>query len=502
MASIPSLFGGRFDLISHRLVRARVLSASAKRRLSQTYWVRPKGWQTHPQEESWTLADLEYPMPQNFLRYCFIYNIPNTSSHDKQHMVETLKTALELSLSQCRTLGGSFRKGSLGEIHIIKERESSVPFIVKNRSEAVGEDDRGASIQDLSRAGFPPSEICRQAKLDDLGKSQTNAISCGNPVSTFQLTWLPGGMALTVGFHHYCMDGGGFAEFLKQWAGNSLALERNTKLPSWDPVFLDRSRLNGRFVQPENRVDPPEPPGIGAPMSQTHELRSVVIEFTKTTAAQLKAAATPQDKPISTFDAISALLWRVHTRARLAMYELVDGELSVSATAVDLRPRLDPPLPPHLQANATLSLRTPRVPVLEVVSSDSLSYLASLIRKAHTSSVEAVATQTANAVAAFNNKAAVSWKLGSVPRFTVVMSDRRATGAYEADFGFGRPVAVRNVNAPVEPCMMRLLPARPNLDAKFDEDAGYEVQIPVESPCFEEFVKDPELLQYAKIVSF
>lgn len=448
------------------------------------YQIRPIRRAGNANRETWKLADLEYPMPQNFLRYSFIYKAAHLPKDD---IIGNLKSSLELTLSQYRSLFGVLRKDTFGEVHIVQEEGNTVPFTVKTTG-----DEGTAVIDNLAARGFLPSEVCSQAALDDFGDSVSNMITSERPVSAFQVTWIPGGMVLTIGFHHYCMDGAGFTAFLKQWASNAQTFKDKTP-QSFTRVNLDRSRLNGQYVPPQHRIDPPAPPGFGAPLSEPHELRSIIVRFSKTSVSQIKAAATLEGETISAYDAISALLWRVHTRARLAIYTPQPNEWSVHATAVNIRSRLIPPLDPGLPANATLSMRTQRVPVTDVIAPDNLPFLASLIRKSHTEPVDEVATQTANAIASLNNKTAVSWDLNKIPRFSVIMSDRRKIGVESADFGFGLPVAVRNVNQPIEPCMMRLLPRLSDTNGRIN-DFGFEVQIPVEVPCLDAFAHDSELL--------
>ncbi|CAJ2502061.1 Uu.00g049140.m01.CDS01 [Anthostomella pinea] len=419
---------------------------------SGVYHARPKGWQTDPEREVWTLADLELDEHVN-----------------RDQITKQLKESLELTLSQARTLTGTLKKRD-GRVQIVKTRDSAAPFIVKYSDEH----NIKISIDDQA-AEFPPALVREAASLDEMGDLHTNTVTSSCPASVFQTTWIPGGMILTTSFHHYCIDGGGFQAFLKEWRDNALSLATG----------LNRGRLNGKPVPKEHQLDaPPPPPPMVLPLVRRGEpLLSVVVQLSQANADRLKAAAQPATGFVSTYDAVTALLWRAHTRARLSICNPEPGEFSPHGTAVDLRKRFTPPLPAQLQANATTAILTGR-PVQD---------LATLIRRSHTGATEQAALGKANMVAALKDKSRATWDLDeAVPRFSTAMSDRRNAGWYDMDFGFGPPVALRNVNQPVERTMMRMLPARPGRD-------GVEVQVPVEVACLDSFVRDVELLRYAEV---
>ncbi|KUJ09022.1 uncharacterized protein LY89DRAFT_788437 [Mollisia scopiformis] len=460
--------------------------------------VRPIGWQNDPDQEIWILSDLEYMMPQVFLKFSFLYKIGE--GVDEIAVIDGLKESLALTLSQYRPLTGVFKKDD-GEVKIFRNRGDTVSFVVKR----LYQNEKSVSLADLEAAGFPPLQVDRQVALENMGDASIDSMIKNNRIQTeLQATWLQDGIILTIGYHHYCTDGAGFSKFVQQWARNSLALSKNTKPepPAWDYVNLDRGRLNGKFVPPEKRIIP-QPPNLSptlvtVPFAQAPPQRPVILHFHKSSTDLLKRIASSSGGTfvqISSYDAITALLWRAYTRARLTIYDLIPDESTMLGQVVDLRSRFDPPLDSQLQANATLGVVTPGVSIHDVVADGKLGFLASLVRQAHIGATEEVALERSNMVAMLQDKTMAAWSGERVPRFGVAMSDMRSSKFYEADFGFGPPVAVRNVHQPGYPCVIQ------KLAPQSDQETMLEVQIPVDVSCFECFIQDPELLLYAEIVS-
>jgi hypothetical protein len=461
--------------------------------------VKPRGWQSDPEEETWTLADLEYAMPSGVLRIMLVYRL--NEPIDRDGVITRLRGGLETTLDQCRTLTGVFKKQG-GEVYIIRRRGSSIPFIIKHSN------DKHASYEDLEAAGFPTTEVCKQAALEDMGNTLTNTVGSGRPLLELQATWITGGMILTAGYHHYLMDGAGFTAFLKQWIANTLALNVNddAAVPAWDSSCFNRERMNGTFVSPDKRITPPTSvPKMSLKISLPPASRPVTLHFHNKDIERLRMAATPQGGSVSSYDAVAALVWRARTRARLSMYDTPSTDSTAHISAVDIRARFEPPLPQTLQANACLAVVTQPIPVFEVVAEGALPKLASMIRQSHTdgplNDFRRMAQERADRTAALQDKTMASLAVRDVPRFAVAMSDRRNSGFYEADFGFGTPVSVRHDHQPGMPSVMRRIPPRSDEHGVYNPDPILEVQVAVELPCLEVFLRDTELHQYADMVS-
>ncbi|KAI0449665.1 transferase [Xylaria acuta] len=461
--------------------------------------VKPRGWQNDPEQEIWTLADLEYAMPSGFIRIMFLYGLSEPIDHD--NIITQLRGGLETTLDQCRTLTGVFRKQG-GEVDIVRSRGSAVPFIIKHS------DDKQASYEDLEVAGFPTIEVSKQAALEDMGNTLTNTLESGRPLLELQVTWISGGMILTAGYHHYLMDGVGFSAFLQQWMANTLAfsVNVNAEVPAWDSSSFNREPMNGRFVPPDKRITPPiDVPKASLKTALPLVSRPVILHFHKKDVERLRMAATPQGDSVSSYDAVAALVWCVHTRARLTMYDAGPTDSTAHLSAVDMRARFDPPLPLTLQANACIAVVTKPIAVLEVVAEGALPKLASMIRQSHTdgqsNDVMRMAQERADMIAALQNKTMASLAIRHVPRFAAGMSDRRYSGLYEADFGLGTPASVRYDHQTGTPSYMRRITPRSDKHGVYSPYPILEVQVAVELPCLKSFLQDTELRQYAHILS-
>ncbi|KAI1296449.1 transferase [Xylaria venustula] len=460
------------------------------------FQVKPTGWQNDPDQETWKLGDLEYAMPSGVVRVMFLYRLSKPVDHGS--MITQLRCGLEATLSQCRTLTGVFKKQE-GEVFIIRNRGGAIPFIVKYS------DNDDASFEILEAAGFPILEVSKQAALEDMGNTVTNTLESGRPLLELQVTWIAGGMILTIGYHHYLMDGAGFSAFLEQLMANTSALNINpyTTIPAWDSSCFNRERLNGTFVPPNKRITPPTTvPKMSPNITLPPASRPVVLHFLKKSIQRLRMDAT-QGSSVSSYDAVAALVWRAHTRARLTMYDTGPAENTAHLSAVDMRARFDPPLPKSLQANALIAVVTQPIPVLEVVADGALPKLASMIRQSHTDGqskgLRQVAQERADMIAALQDKTMASLAIRDVPRFASGMSDRRYSGLSEADFGLDAPVAVRYDHQTGTPSIMRMIPPRADKHGVYSPDPILEVQVAVEVPCLKTFLRDTELNQYAYV---
>ncbi|KAM7215913.1 Transferase [Rhypophila decipiens] len=481
--------------------------------------VRPEGWQNDPDQEIWKLSDLDYTQPPVFLQQTFVYRLPAVDDKEKTKTENILTNALARTARQCRTLSGVLEEEA-GEVRICKTRDSYISFIVKHLNQTTED---ATSFDDLAFPGFPSCLVTNIAGVGDSSTTHTatngSLTTRGQPVVEIQASWIPGGLLITVGYHHSAMDGTAFTAWVKQWAKTARALKNGTDMPTWDPATLSRHRLNGTMTPPQARPTPGQEPQTASPYSEAalvplatpQAMKSIILHFSQAKIAALKAAATTpggteNERKISSYDAIAALLWQTHTRARLTMYDPVPGEFTILGSAINLRlrNRFSPPIHQDLQANACGGALTQPVPVLEAVASESLPRLASLVRESHAAMTEELAVQRLNWVASLPDKKQAALSVSSMPRFAVAVSDGRARSGGDlydgSDFGFGKPVAVRNVYQPGMPVALRSL-SLSHCGGGDCSDGQVEVEMPVEERCLGHFVSDAELLRYAKVIS-
>lgn len=441
--------------------------------------------------ETWTLGDLEYLMPPVFLRNQWVYKI--TQQTDRAAIVAALRTSLKATLEQCRPLAGILVKGA-GEIRIVRNHGSDVPFISKEPITLL-------SFETLKASGFPSYQVEELAALGEMDNLQTHTISSERPILQVQTTWIPGGLILTVGFHHYSMDGVGFANFLKQWRTNHVEMEQNRGCAPWHPENLNRDRLNGKPVSYKNRVLLVAPSPVEAPKGTISRRRPIILHFHRQQIEKLKLAARRPltDMPMASYNAITALLWRVHTRTRLRCIETISPSTPTAlSTAVDLRRRFEPRLRPQLLANACMGVMSQLISFDQATGPGGLAHLASLIGETGASVNRDLVAARADEVAMLKDKTMAAWTGAQMPAFSFAMTDMREAGYYELDFGFGAPTAVRNVDEMHHPCVMRQ--HLTGTDAN-GVDKKIEVQMPVEEECLAELMQNQELLDYAEVVT-
>ncbi|KAJ1258335.1 hypothetical protein BS78_10G067600 [Paspalum vaginatum] len=174
-----------------------------------------------------------------------------------------------------------------------------------------------------------------------------------------QVTYLRcGGVVLGLAMHHSVCDARGAAHFLETWAsiarGDAAA---NAPVP---PCF-DYGLLAARparavlYDHPEYKPDPEPVDAVAA-----SDYASAIITVTKGQVGALKARCPGA----STFRAVVALVWQCVCRARSLPPEAETRLYSM----IDMRARLDPPLPPGYFGNAVVRTSV-AAPAGEVTSS-------------------------------------------------------------------------------------------------------------------------------------
>ncbi|XLT83466.1 hypothetical protein HN873_005219, partial [Arachis hypogaea] len=272
-----------------------------------------------------------------------------------------------------------------------------------------------------------------------------------------------GGFAVGILFSHPLGDGLAAIRFINSWA----KLTRGAKLDPSELPFLDRTVLKptGPLTQP--RFDHPEFKPLPLILGRTDNIEE---QKKKTTFALLKltpehvqklkknananvtangngnAPHNPSPRPYSRFEIISAHIWRCACKAR----NLEENQPTVVKFNVDIRNRLNPPLPQNYFGNALGPTVTPTCYAKEITTQP-ISYASQKIREAvnKVSNHEFVKSQM-HYVAGFENR----WDLirtpylekgeyrADVPFFgnpNIILGSWMSMPFYEADFGLGKP---------------------------------------------------------------
>ncbi|CAL5017507.1 unnamed protein product [Urochloa decumbens] len=265
------------------------------------------------------------------------------------------------------------------------------------------------------------------------------------PLFAVQVTELADGVFLAFAYNHALSDGTAFWDFLNAWAGISrtLSVGGGDKFHLQPPPLLERWSPDGRlplvlpFPDLSGHIERLSPP----------PLRERILHFSPESLAALKERARQEllaagdaagAAAVTTFQALSSLVWRCVTRARVLPAE----QPTVCRAAINNRARLRPELPREYFGNAIYAISTEAVRAGELLERGHGWAAAAVGRAvaAHTdSSIRArVAAWTDSPVIytlRYFDPSGVM--MGSSPRFDM----------YGCDFGWGKPLAARSGRA-------------------------------------------------------
>ena len=265
-----------------------------------------------------------------------------------------------------------------------------------------------------------------------------------------------GGVAIGVAVSHPLCDGLATTRFINSWA----KLARGDALGPDEMPFLDRTVLKPSLPPSAPRFDHPElkpmPLKLGSTDNIAEQKKKTTFALLKLTPEQVetlkKRANNEQSqcqkqgsRPYSRYEAISAHIWRCASKAR----ELDEDQPTVVKFNVDIRNRLNPPLPQNYFGNALAATVTPICCAGGIISKP-LSYAAQKIREA----VEKLANEYMISQLDF---IASQERMDPIrtPYFergehrpdvlffgnpNLILGSWMSMPVYEADFGWGRPV--------------------------------------------------------------
>jgi shikimate O-hydroxycinnamoyltransferase len=188
------------------------------------------------------------------------------------------------------------------------------------------------------------SEFAPCREMRDLFVPPTPAPNPPCPLLFVQVTRLRcGGVVLGQAMHHSACDARGAAHFFETWASIARGdADAAPVTPCFDHRLLAaRPESAVTYDHPEYK---PEPEPVDA--ASASEYASAIITMTKDQVAALRARCPGA----STFRAVVALVWRCACRARALP---PDAETRLYSM-IDMRARLDPPLPPGYFGNAVI----------------------------------------------------------------------------------------------------------------------------------------------------
>ena len=260
------------------------------------------------------------------------------------------------------------------------------------------------------------------------------------------------GLAIGVAFSHPLVDGTAAIFFINRWA----KLVRGEELDPNEVPFLDRTLL--KFPEPsEPCVDLPEwKPVRFMPdnIAEQNKISAILLKLSSSQVEKLKKKANEQPskegvRPYSRFEAISSHIWRCASKAHHAHASDENHQPTVVTFSVDIRNRLNPPLPQNYFGNALAKTLTPKCSVGDILLNP-LSYGAQKIRDAVYAvtyefirshlSVVLGQEQLDNIRAFFSGQGDLINEPYSGNPHNILITSWMSLPVYDADFGWGKPV--------------------------------------------------------------
>ncbi|CAM8973987.1 unnamed protein product [Rhodiola kirilowii] len=385
---------------------------------------------------------------------------PPNHHHNHEHLISDLKASLSTTLTHFPALAGRLTTDSSGHIHITCN-DSGVEFVQAS-----------AKHLTLTHLISPDDDVHAAFKKFFTFDATLSYSGHTEPLAAVQVTELADGLFIGCTVNHAVVDGTSFWHFFNTFA----EISKGCKKISHVPDFV-------RSISPfdSSAVLKIPPGGPKATFADDEPLRERIFNFSKEAIADLKlransivihqktpkvneekmngsdlvkfsalenllsnngndvAIAIQQQKAdeISSFQSLSAQLWRSVTRVR----DLKPEKQTTFRMAVNCRSRLEPNLSSHYFGNAIQSI--PTVAPAGALLANDLNWAADQLHK--------------NVVA--HDDAKIRWgvkdwesnprlfPLGNFDGAMITMGSSPRFPMYNNDFGWGRPVAVRSGKA-------------------------------------------------------
>ncbi|RSL88645.1 hypothetical protein CEP51_001576 [Fusarium floridanum] len=439
----------------------------------EEFQLHPLGWENDPEEERFKISTLDYLSAMTYNNYTLFFKLDDA---EKSKVEAVLKEGLERTLSQTRHLVGIIEKDQDGGHSFVKRKDSTVKFVVQHLD---SHEDGFRSFAEIEKAHFLSPllgdiNVLSNAPMTYGEKPEADPDNCPT-VASYKANFIPGGLIFNMHSHHYSNDALGYGNFC-----------------------LDRSRFIAPLIPEESRVNAP-------PRADRHpehkDSQALIFHLPKSKAAELKKAASPVDGSwISTYDAFSALMWRVFSRIRAPVYNPDPASKPLWAEGVNITKRLSgPAMPARMQGNlffAPMSTMStiPQVTSAEIISEAPLSKLASYSRQMTNSVTDEMLAGVMQMLAPIRNKSDLSVRVNSFPPMTLVVTDWRDADVCKADFGFAKPTAFRHLFGKELSENIVMVYAPRNGPAGDDE--GIEVQFAFEKELTQQLINDAEWSKY------
>ncbi|KAH7658058.1 Transferase protein [Dioscorea alata] len=374
----------------------------------------------------WDLAMLSY----NYIQKGHLFaNLPPTLSID--NIIDSLKTSLSATLHHFYPLAG--RLATQHELDSDGNVTAMFVFIDCNNegAEFIHADAHSISVEDvLAPSSDVPSNLIRQFFPFHGAVCHDGHVL---PLVAVQLTVLADGIFLACSFNHAIGDGTSYWYFMNTWAEicRSESNQGHRHVPL-DRYFMDEAKppIKLSFSNESEFIVRYSPP----------PLREKMFHFSSEALTKLKTKTNEEHgtSNISSFQSLSALMWRCIIRA----WRLPAEQVTSCRLAIQNRSRLQPPLSPNYFGNS-----------IEGISSAAKAgeLLANGIGWAAWAIHEAVVAHTDDVIRGNVRKwveAPVMYSGGMLDgKFCVLMGSSPRFDMYGCEFGWGKGVALRSGSA-------------------------------------------------------
>ncbi|KAL6142251.1 hypothetical protein ACLB2K_060534 [Fragaria x ananassa] len=418
----------------------------------------------------------------HYIQKGVLFHSPPYSIND---LVNSLKQSLSVALTHFPALAGRFETDSDGYVHIVCN-DAGADFIQ-------------AKAKHLSVDGvLPPNCDVPHCFKEFFTFDQTISYSGHDkPLAAVQVTELADGVFIGCTVNHSVTDGTSLWHFFNTFAEINKGAMKITKSPDFsrDTVFNSSAVLK----VPEG--------GPKITFSGNEPLRERIFHFTRESILKLKSRAnnnssfsqiaeiygkslndnrnlTPRSRfEISSFQSLSAQLWRSVTRVR----NLDPSKPTTFRMAVNCRHRLEPKLDSHYFGNAIQSI--PTIATVGDLLSHDLRWGADLLHNnvvAHDSDTVRRGVEdweSAPRLFPLGNFDGASITMGSSPRFPM----------YNNDFGWGLPLAVRSGRANKFDGKISAFPGR-------EGNGSVDLEVVLAPETMAGLELDGEFMQYVTVV--
>jgi len=144
-------------------------------------------------------------------------------------------------------------------------------------------------------------------------------------------------------------------------------------------------------------------------------------------------------------------------------------------------------------------LQKKQLTLAEVISDAPLSSLATYVRQITNDVTESTLDSTIAAFAPISDKSNIYFQGNSLDPMSLVVTDWRDMDMCAADFGFGRPVAFRQLSDRVIENLLEIYPRR---QVEGDADHGLEIVVPFEKHAVDMLIEDPDMKRFCTFWGF